>query len=159
MVQLHEEYLNSLIEGTIIDIETIGNFNDYPDSRRYIPVTAAEMIAVRYSRSFSMPSLTFEMRASMRAVSRHFCTVCHRIDKINEIIWKYSLSYIAKKLKRMSSRVLREEFPHLREWCGEHLWAPRCPCDPRYRVSVSFTCYENKKYVIDISIKSKIFIT
>lgn len=33
---------------------------------------------------------------------------------------------IAKKLKGRSSRILREEFPHLKEWCGEHLWAPSC---------------------------------
>ncbi|MDP2767963.1 MAG: transposase [Candidatus Methanoperedens sp.] len=39
---------------------------------------------------------------------------------------KYLLSYIAKKLKGSPSRVLREEFPHLKEWCGEHLRAPSC---------------------------------
>ncbi|WP_081810229.1 transposase [Candidatus Methanoperedens nitratireducens] len=39
---------------------------------------------------------------------------------------KYSLSFIAKKLKGRSSRILREEFPHLKEWCGYHLWAPSC---------------------------------
>jgi putative transposase len=39
---------------------------------------------------------------------------------------KYSLSYIAKKIKGRSSRILRQEFPHLREWCGDHLWSPGC---------------------------------
>jgi putative transposase len=39
---------------------------------------------------------------------------------------KYSLSYIAKKLKGVSSKRLRDEFPHLKEWCGDHLWAPSC---------------------------------
>jgi len=39
---------------------------------------------------------------------------------------KYSLSYIAKKIKGRSSRLLRQHFPHLRDWCGEHLWAPGC---------------------------------
>jgi putative transposase len=39
---------------------------------------------------------------------------------------KYSLSYIAKKIKGRSSRILRKEFPHLREWCEGHLWAPGC---------------------------------
>ncbi len=39
---------------------------------------------------------------------------------------KYSLSFIAKKIKRRSSRILRKEFPHLRDWCGDHLWAPGC---------------------------------
>ena len=37
---------------------------------------------------------------------------------------KYSLSYIAKKIKGVSSKRLRDEFPHLKEWCGDHLWAP-----------------------------------
>jgi REP element-mobilizing transposase RayT len=39
---------------------------------------------------------------------------------------KYSLSYIAKKIKGVSSKRLREEFPHLKDWCGDHLWAPSC---------------------------------
>lgn len=39
---------------------------------------------------------------------------------------KYSLSFIAKKIKGRSSRILRQEFPHLREWCPAHLWAPGC---------------------------------
>ncbi|GFO96868.1 putative uncharacterized protein [groundwater metagenome] len=25
-----------------------------------------------------------------------------------------------------TSRILRKEFPHLKEWCGEHFWAPSC---------------------------------
>ena len=37
---------------------------------------------------------------------------------------KYSLSFIAKRLKGRTSRILRKEFPHLVEWCGEHMWAP-----------------------------------
>jgi putative transposase len=36
------------------------------------------------------------------------------------------ISYIAKKLKGRSRRLLREEFPHLKEWGGEHLWALSC---------------------------------
>jgi putative transposase len=39
---------------------------------------------------------------------------------------KYSLSFIAKRLKGRTSRILRKEFPHLKEWCGEHMWAPSC---------------------------------
>ena len=23
-------------------------------------------------------------------------------------------------------KMLRKEFPHLQEWCGDHLWAPSC---------------------------------
>ena len=34
---------------------------------------------------------------------------------------KYSLSFIAKKIKGRSSRILRQEFPHLWDWCDEHL--------------------------------------
>jgi len=34
---------------------------------------------------------------------------------------KYSVSYISKMLKGRSSRVLRKEFPHLKEWCGDWL--------------------------------------
>lgn len=39
---------------------------------------------------------------------------------------KYSVSFIAKKIKRRSSLILRQEFPYLREWCEGHLWAPGC---------------------------------
>jgi putative transposase len=39
---------------------------------------------------------------------------------------KYSLSFIAKRLKGRTSRILRKEFPHLKEFCDEHLWAPSC---------------------------------
>jgi len=39
MVILHREEINSKIEGTIIDIETIGNFNDkFNDSRRFMNI-------------------------------------------------------------------------------------------------------------------------
>ena len=30
---------------------------------------------------------------------------------------KHSLSYIAKRIKGSTSRILRKEFPHLKEWC------------------------------------------
>jgi putative transposase len=30
---------------------------------------------------------------------------------------KYSVSFIAKRLKGRSSRILRQEFPELKEWC------------------------------------------
>ena len=39
---------------------------------------------------------------------------------------KYSVSFIAKKLKGGSSRILRQNFPHLKEWCKDHLCAPGC---------------------------------
>ena len=39
---------------------------------------------------------------------------------------KYSVSYIAKRIKGRSSRELRKAFPHLEEWCSKSLWAPSC---------------------------------
>ncbi len=39
---------------------------------------------------------------------------------------KYSVSYIAKRIKGRSSRELRTAFPHLKEWCSKSLWAPSC---------------------------------
>ena len=36
---------------------------------------------------------------------------------------KYSVSYISNMIKGISSRVLRKEFLHLKEWCCDHLWA------------------------------------
>ncbi len=39
---------------------------------------------------------------------------------------KYSLSEIAKKIKGKSSKLLRERFPELREWCQDGLWSPGC---------------------------------
>ncbi|MDI6884743.1 MAG: IS200/IS605 family transposase [archaeon] len=39
---------------------------------------------------------------------------------------KYSLSWIAKWIKGRSSKLLRDRFSHLKEWCPDHLWAPSC---------------------------------
>ena len=39
---------------------------------------------------------------------------------------KYSVSWIAKRIKGRSSKLLRDRFPELKEWCPGHLWAPRC---------------------------------
>jgi len=36
---------------------------------------------------------------------------------------KYPISFIAKRIKRRSSKVLRKDFPHLKEWCRDHLGA------------------------------------
>ena len=36
---------------------------------------------------------------------------------------KYSVSFIAKRLKGRSSRILRQEFPELKQWCEHSLWA------------------------------------
>ena len=39
---------------------------------------------------------------------------------------KYSVSWIAKRIKGRSSKLLRDQFPRLKEWCPGHLWAPSC---------------------------------
>jgi len=39
---------------------------------------------------------------------------------------KYSVSFIAKRLKGRTSRILRQEFPELKKWCKKSLWAPSC---------------------------------
>ena len=39
---------------------------------------------------------------------------------------KYSVSWIAKRIKGRSSKLLMDRFQHLREWCPDHLWAPSC---------------------------------
>ncbi len=36
---------------------------------------------------------------------------------------KHSVSFIAKKIKGRSSSILRQKFPHLKEWCEDHLLA------------------------------------
>jgi len=38
----------------------------------------------------------------------------------------FAPKYRGKILKGRTSRIMRKEFPHLREWCGEHMWAPSC---------------------------------
>ena len=66
-----------------------------------------------------------------------FCKTCKELDieiAVNpdhvHIFFKYppkySLSFIAKRLKGRTRRILRKEFPHLKEFCDEHLWAPSC---------------------------------
>ena len=39
---------------------------------------------------------------------------------------KYSVSWIAKRIKGRSSKLLRDQFPQLKEWCPGHLRAPSC---------------------------------
>jgi len=39
---------------------------------------------------------------------------------------KYSVSGITKRIKGRSSKLLRDRFPQLKEWCPSHLWAPSC---------------------------------
>ena len=37
-----------------------------------------------------------------------------------------SLSEITKKIKGKSSKLLREKFPELKQWCQDGLWSPGC---------------------------------
>ena len=39
---------------------------------------------------------------------------------------KYSVSGIAKRINGRSSKLLKDQFPQLKEWCPGHLWAPSC---------------------------------
>jgi putative transposase len=39
---------------------------------------------------------------------------------------RYSVSEIAKRIKGKSSKLLRERFPELKEWCEGGLWSPGC---------------------------------
>jgi len=39
---------------------------------------------------------------------------------------KYFVSFIAKRLKGRTNRILRQEFPELKKWCKKSLWAPSC---------------------------------
>ncbi|MCW3129667.1 MAG: IS200/IS605 family transposase [Methanophagales archaeon] len=39
---------------------------------------------------------------------------------------KYSVSWIAKRIKGRSSKLIRDQFPQLKEWCPGHLWTPSC---------------------------------
>jgi len=39
---------------------------------------------------------------------------------------KYSVSDIAARLKGLSSKRLREEYPELKDWCPKGLWGPSC---------------------------------
>jgi putative transposase len=50
------------------------------------------------------------------------------VDRVHLLEYppKYSVSYIAKRMKGRSSRELREAFPHLKEWAGIGLWTPSC---------------------------------
>jgi len=63
---------------------------------------------------------------------------------------KYSVSFIAKRLKGRSSRILRQEFPELKEWCDKSLWAPSC-----YHGSVGHGWEVVEKYIAGQDKKSK----
>ena len=63
---------------------------------------------------------------------------------------KHSLSYIAKMIKGRTSRILRQEFPELKEWCKKSLRAPSC-----YHGSVGHGWEVVEKYIAGQDRKSK----
>ncbi len=52
---------------------------------------------------------------------------------------KYSVSWIAKRLKGRSSKLIRDRIPHLKEWCPGYLWAPSCST---YDTNTLYTKYK-----------------
>jgi len=51
---------------------------------------------------------------------------CGSCPSIQGIPPKYSVSFIAKRIKGRRGRELREAFPHLKEWAGIGLWESSC---------------------------------
>ena len=55
---------------------------------------------------------------------------------------KYSVSYIAKRIKGGAAENYQKAFPHLTEWCAKSLWAPSC-----FRGSVGHGWEVVEKYI------------
>ncbi len=55
---------------------------------------------------------------------------------------KPAKSSIAKRIKGRSSKLLRDQFPQLKGWCPDHLWAPSY-----YHVSVGHGWEVLEKYI------------
>ncbi len=69
------------------------------------------------------------IRATCKEMKIEIIDMAVNVDHVHLFIEyppKYSVSFIAKKIKGRSSRILRQNFPHLKEWCKDHLWAPGC---------------------------------
>jgi len=69
------------------------------------------------------------IRKTCKEVKIEIIDMSMNVDQVHLFIEyppKYSVSFIAKKIKGRSSRLLRQNFPHLKEWCNDHLWAPGC---------------------------------
>ena len=56
---------------------------------------------------------------------------------------KHSVSFIAKRLEGRSSRILRQEFSKLKEWCKDSLYALSC-----YHGSVGHYWKVVEKYIV-----------
>ncbi len=89
------------------------------------------LIFIGLSSQNRLLSLRKELRHDRHTVSllTDHLVITPNIDHVHIFFQyppKYSLSYIAKKIKGRSSRILRQEFPHLRDWCEGHLWSSGC---------------------------------
>jgi len=69
------------------------------------------------------------IRKSCKDLDIEIIDIAVNVDHVHLFIKyppKYSVSFIARRIKGGSSRELRKAFPHLKEWCAMGLWAPSC---------------------------------
>ena len=75
------------------------------------------------------PALDGIIRKTCKDLNIEIIDMAVNVDHVHLFVKyppKYSVSYIAKRIKGRSSRELRKAFPHLKEWCNKSLWAPSC---------------------------------
>lgn len=91
------------------------------------------VITPKYRRKILTDEVTFVTEAIIRKtcveMEIKIIDIAVNVDDVHLFFQyppKYSSSYVAKKIKGRSSRILRQNFPHLEEWCKDHLWAPVC---------------------------------
>lgn len=65
------------------------------------------------------------IRKTCKDIDRRIIDMTANVDQVHLFI-KYSVSYIARRIKRRGSRELRKAFPPLKELCAKGLWAPSC---------------------------------
>ncbi len=108
--------------------------NEMRHDRHTVSLLTDHMV---FSPKFRVKILTGEVAFLAEAIIRKTCNELNieiidmavNPDHVHLFIKyppKYSVSFIAKNIKGNTSRVLRQEFPHLKDWCGDHLWAPSC---------------------------------
>ncbi len=76
-----------------------------------------------YSQNSAVISLIFEWKSTRKVFSPKYRgkVLLGDVAEVAE-----EISWIAKRLKGRSSKLLRDQFPQLKEWCPDHLWAPSC---------------------------------
>ena len=73
-------------------------------------------------------SFIFEWRSTRKAFIE-IIDMAVSVDQVHLFIKyppTYSVSWVAKRIKGRSSKLLRDQFPQLKVWCPDHLWAPSC---------------------------------